>query len=141
MAIEISTKKAFYWKNIGAWVSAAPDEEAGGTQFFNDGRIIPIFYFFPEFHFAYIIKSGGEKKIILPFVRGNGKILLRARSSKTKKLENTIYAFRSMNINMDKLNDSDILRLEASLNDKHYDAKKVAYFIGYTKMNTREKEI
>lgn len=137
MGIEIATKKSTTWGETGLWISATPDDEINGKWFFTENRIIPIFYFFPEYHFAYIIKVG-HGKLQLPLLTGNGKILLRAKSGQTRKLENTIYALRKMNIDIDCIKEGYFKKLEQFLYKRRFSSVNVANYINSRLINEFE---
>ena len=66
----------------------ADDDGGEGREFiFSEGRIIPVYCYYPGERRGYILRSGGKKSGSIPNIEGEYKILLAVRGPEVERLE------------------------------------------------------
>jgi len=69
------------------FIDADSDGGEGRDWVFNEGRIIPIYCYYPGERRGYVLRSGGNVYGSIPNIEGNYNILLAARGPEVERLE------------------------------------------------------
>ena len=69
------------------FIDADSDGGEGRDFVFREGRIIPIYCYFPGERRGYILRSGGDQTGSIPNTEGRYKILLTVRGPEVERLE------------------------------------------------------
>ena len=69
------------------FIDADSDGGEGRDFVFREGRIIPIYCYFPGERRGYILRSGGDQTGSIPNTEGRYKILLAVRGPEVERLE------------------------------------------------------
>ena len=69
------------------FIDATDDGGKGRDFIFNEGRIIPVYCYYPGERRGYILRAGGEKSGSIPNIEGEYAILLAVRGPEVERLE------------------------------------------------------
>ena len=69
------------------FIDATDDGGKGRDFIFNEGRIIPVYVYYPGERRGYILRAGGEKSGYISNIEGEYKILLAVRGPEVERLE------------------------------------------------------
>jgi len=69
------------------FIDADGDGGEGRDFVFREGRIIPVYCYFPGERRGYILRSGGDQSGSIPNIEGMYKILLSVRGPEVERLE------------------------------------------------------
>jgi hypothetical protein len=72
---------------VHIFIDADSDGGEGRDWIFNEGRIIPIYCYYPGERRGYILRSGGRQSGCIPNVEGSYNILLAVRGPEVERLE------------------------------------------------------
>ena len=72
---------------VHMFIDADSDGGEGRDWIFNEGRIIPIYCYYPGERRGYILQSGDRQSGCIPNVEGNYNILLAVRGPEVERLE------------------------------------------------------
>ena len=72
---------------IHMFIDADSDGGEGRDWVFGEGRVIPVYCYYPEERRGYILRSGGSQSGCIPNVEGTYKILLAVRGPEVERLE------------------------------------------------------
>lgn len=75
---------------IHMFIDADSDGGEGRDFLFDEGRIIPIYCYYPGERRGYILRSGGEQSGAIPNVEGTYEILLAVRGPEVERLEKSV---------------------------------------------------
>ena len=66
----------------------ASDDGGNGREFvFDEGRVIPVYYYYPGERRGYVLRNQGETQGSLPNIEGSYTILLAVRGPEVERLE------------------------------------------------------
>ena len=69
----------------------APDDGGEGRDFlFNEGRVIPVYCYYPEERRGYVIQCGGAGARCIPNIEGSYRVLLAVRGPEVERLEKAV---------------------------------------------------
>ena len=72
---------------VHIFIDAREDGRDGMDFEFKEGRLIPLYYFYPEERRGYVLQAGGANQGALPNTEGCYKILLAVRGSEVERLQ------------------------------------------------------
>ena len=75
---------------VSMFIDASGDEEEGKDFVFTEGRIIPVYYYYPGEWRGYVLRSEGEQQESLPNIEGGYKILLSVRGAEVGRLRKAL---------------------------------------------------
>ncbi len=75
---------------IHMFVDAAEDGGVGREFVFNEGRIVPVYCYYPGERRGYVLRSGEGRAGIIPNIEGQYRILLTVRGPEVERLEKGI---------------------------------------------------
>ena len=72
---------------VHMFIDASDDGGEGRDFMFREGRVIPVYYYYPGERRGYVLRSEGETLGGLPNIEGSYKILLAVRGPEVERLE------------------------------------------------------
>ena len=75
---------------VHLFVDALDDGGQGRVFLFNDGRIVPVYCYYPGDRRGYVIRCGGPRSGTIPNIEGNYRLLLTVRGSEVERLEKAV---------------------------------------------------
>ena len=76
---------------VSMFIGVRADAREGQTLVFNEGRIMPVYYYYPGECRGYVLQNTGEQQeCLLPNIEGAYEILLAVRGSEVKRLEKAV---------------------------------------------------
>ena len=75
-------------------IGASADGGEGRELAFREGRVIPVYYDYPEERRGYILRSGGKQQATLPNISGKYEILLAVREAEVERLKKAVRKLR-----------------------------------------------
>ena len=72
---------------VHIFIDASDDGGEGRDFVFKEGRVIPVYYYYPGERRGYVLRSEGQKQGSLPNIEGSYEILLAVRGPEVERLE------------------------------------------------------
>jgi hypothetical protein len=76
------------------FIDASGDGDVGKDFVFTEGRIIPVYYYYPGEWRGYVLRCQGEQQESLPNIEGGFKILLSVRGAEVGRLRKALRAIQ-----------------------------------------------
>ena len=77
---------------VSMFIDASGDGDVGKDLLFMEGRIIPVYYYYPGEWRGYVLRCQGEQQESLPNIEGGYKILLSVRGAEVRRLRKALRA-------------------------------------------------
>ena len=79
---------------VSMFIDASGDGDVGKDFVFMEGRIIPVYYYYPGEWRGYVLRCQGEQQESLPNIEGGFKILLSVRGAEVGRLRKAVRAIQ-----------------------------------------------
>ena len=79
---------------VSMFIDASGDGDVGKDFVFTEGRIIPVYYYYPGEWRGYVLRCQGEQQESLPNIEGGYKILLSVRGAEVGRLRKAVRAIQ-----------------------------------------------
>ena len=79
---------------VSMFIDASGDGDVGKDLLFMEGRIIPVYYYYPGEWRGYVLRCQGEQQESLPNIEGGYKILLSVRGAEVGRLRKAVRAIQ-----------------------------------------------
>ena len=76
------------------FIDASGDGDVGKDFVFMEGRIIPVYYYYPGEWRGYVLRCQGEQQESLPNIEGGYKTLLSVRGAEVGRLRKAVRAIQ-----------------------------------------------
>ena len=75
---------------VSMFIDASGDGDVGKDFVFMEGRIIPVYYYYPGEWRGYVLRCQGEQQESLPNIEGGCRILLSVRGAEVGRLRKAL---------------------------------------------------
>jgi len=79
---------------VSMFIDASGDGDVGNDFEFMEGRIIPVYYYYPGEWRGYVLRCQGEQQESLPNIEGGYRILLSVRGAEVARLRKAVRAIQ-----------------------------------------------
>ena len=79
---------------VSMFIDASGDGDVGKDFVFTEGRIIPVYYYYPGEWRGYVLRCQGEQQESLPNIEGGYRILLSVRGAEVGRLRKAVRAIQ-----------------------------------------------
>ena len=79
---------------VSMFIDASGDGDVGKDLLFMEGRIIPVYYYYPGEWRGYVLRCQGEQQESLPNIEGGYRILLSVRGAEVGRLRKAVRAIQ-----------------------------------------------